>query len=212
MTESVKKKSWAGTLFLLIAVIGLGLFARIQFFSENPFFPMDLDFLGPRFSQAEGSQNQQALPEREEADQGKKTMTVNLFFAGPDLSELETEDRVIPLEPDPLAAASRAIEELLKGPSEFGLYPVCGKGVTLRTLFFRQGSVYVDFNRSIADGSWRSAVSEYIFLKALCRTLSNIIPDVNWVVVMVNGRQMGTMNKEDGHLDISDPFPADFQG
>ncbi|PKK91791.1 MAG: hypothetical protein CVV64_03765 [Candidatus Wallbacteria bacterium HGW-Wallbacteria-1] len=206
MTEEKKSVGWTGIVILLVLVSGLGFFVKEQFFSDSPFFPMVLDYK----MSIDGEQ--QKANEITATSTGARTMTVSLFFVGPDLSEFEREDRSIPFEADPLLASSRALEELLRGPGEFGLYPLCGKDVTLRTLFVRKGTAYVDLSRSVADGSWRSAISEYVFLKAVCRTLSNMMPDINWIVFMVNGRQMSTMNREDGHLDIGNPFPADFRG
>lgn len=192
-----------GTVILVAVSAGLGVFIYLQFFSETP--PIEVI---PR-SQARAFQSGVVDPSDAEDD---KTMQITLFFPGRDPMELEREDRIVPFEREPGAIGRIVVNEILKGPSEYGLSPVAGPGAALRTVFIRGDVLYIDFSRTIVDSVGRSALSEVQLIKSLCRTLYQTLPDIRWVRFLVNGKEGQTLNREDGHLDIGSPFPITFKG
>lgn len=192
-----------GTIVLVSVSLGLGVFTFLQFFSDSP--PIDV------ISRPPARSSQGGLVDTVDVEK-ERTMQVTLFFPGRDPLELEREDRIVPFEREPAAIARIVVNEILKGPADYGLSPVVGPGAALRTVFIRGDVVYMDFSRTIVDSVGRSTLSEIQLVKSLCRTLYQTLPEVRSIRFLVNGKEAQTFNRDDGHLDISVSYPIIFKG
>jgi germination protein M len=133
---------------------------------------------------------------------------VTLYFGSQDGSSLVAESHEIKAGGDVLGDLRVVLGALLAGPTgeATALFP---HEATVRAVYIRDRTAYVDFSREIVDGFTGGSAGEYLLVASLVQTVCANFPEVDAVRILVEGDEIDTIG---GHLDISRPLrPNDWR-
>jgi germination protein M len=130
---------------------------------------------------------------------GQDTMTMTIYFATKDASNLIGEKYVVPKNSHP---AQTAMELLITGTKDPALVPVVPTGTKLRNISVKDHIAYVDFNDSLVKNNRGGSASEILLVGSIVNTLTEF-HDIQKVQIMVEGKKIDTIS---GHMDIGEPL------
>ncbi len=183
-----KKKKKGFRLFFLVllaaAVLGFLAFLGITFY----------DFIYPPA--------EKDLPESK-----KEKIQVVLYFADADERFLVPEKRWILKDKSPSSQAEKLVQALIDGPGEGakkGLVRVFPDGTVLRSVRIdKDATATVDFDKTLVERHPGGSSSEIATVYALTNTLTQNLPAVKKVQILVDGKVRETLK---GHMDTRYPF------
>jgi spore germination protein GerM len=129
---------------------------------------------------------------------------VTLFFADVEGEGLVSETREVAIGTDYSEQLVQVVEALLNGPDRSGVSAIPA-GTKLLNAFYdsEAATAYLDFSSELVAGHPGGSSAEYYTIAALMRTVSENIPEVQAVQILVEGLQVGTIG---GHIDAYQPF------
>lgn len=129
---------------------------------------------------------------------------VTLFFADQESEGLISETREVAIGTDYSEQLVQVVEALLAGPDALGVSAI-PRGTKLLNAFYdtETATAYLDFSSELVSGHPGGSSAEYYTIAALMRTVSENIPEVQAVQILVEGFQVGTIG---GHIDAYKPF------
>ena len=132
---------------------------------------------------------------------------VDLYFADLNGQRLSIERREITGE-NREDLFARVVEELLRGPTDGNRLRTLPETTQIRTVYFRDGTVWVDFDAAVRDehpgGTWTEVLAVYSIVNTMVENFS----EVDWVQILIEGGQSDTLA---GHVDISGPLTSRVQ-
>lgn len=123
---------------------------------------------------------------------------VSLYFGARDKDNLVKELRKISPEKNLLPLAQLLIRELLKGPFSPEARRVLPEGTQLRSIFFHQGTFFVDFSRELAENHPGGALEEVLTIYSIVDTLTELDRRAK-VRFLVNGIEIDSLR---GHVGL----------
>ncbi|HEY9070034.1 MAG TPA: GerMN domain-containing protein [Candidatus Ozemobacteraceae bacterium] len=143
-------------------------------------------------AQAAGSASSETLiPEGE-------GMAVTLYFGVRGADHLTREVRKIPEQKMLLNQATELVRELLKGPFTPEARAVIPAGTTLRSLFYSQGTFFVDLSKEFVEAHPGGPTEEALTLYSIVNTLTELDRKAR-VRFLVNGLEIDTLK---GHIGL----------
>jgi hypothetical protein len=131
------------------------------------------------------------------------TREVSLYFSDPRWTRLVTETRRFKVGGDATEMIGALVEALAEGPRGDGA-PVLPKGARLRGAYLgREGLAVIDFEPELEAFSPGGAAGELLTVFALVHTISENVPGIRSVQILVGGRERETLA---GHVKISEPL------
>ncbi len=188
-------------LFILMGLILLGLLISGYFLFVDKVLPSltgsggttltDSSQPGSKSSDGAASSGETILPEGE-------GMAVTLYFGVRGGDHLTREVRKIPEQKMLLTQATELVKELLKGPFTPEARAVIPAGSQLRSLFYNQGTFYVDFSKEFAESHPGGPTEEALTLYSIVNTLTELDRKAR-VRFLVNGLETETLK---GHVGL----------
>jgi len=133
--------------------------------------------------------------------------SVTLYFPSATGDALAAETREIVDTKRPADRGAQILAALLEGPKTEGALPAFPQDTTLRQLWVRDdGNAYADFSEEFMSGATGGSADEILTVYAVVNSLTENIPDIRRVGILVAGRERATF----GHLDLSRPLPPDL--
>ncbi len=131
-----------------------------------------------------------------------------LYFADPRWTRLVSEVRRLPEGLDTVASIDALVRALAEGPREGGA-PVLPATARLRGAYLgEEGLAIIDFEPDLDSFAPGGVSGELLTIFALVHTLSENVPDIRSVQILVNGEERSTLA---GHVKISEPLAPDPQ-
>lgn len=151
------------------------------------------------------------VPVPEEALEAAKilpqTRQIDLYFTDEASRRLSIERREVTGE-NREDLIRKVMEELIRGPVDSGRLRTLPETVQVRTVYFKDGTVWVDMDSSVRDehpgGTWTEVLAVY----SVVNTLAENFSDVQQVQVLIEGSESDTLA---GHVDISKPLMSRVQ-
>jgi spore germination protein GerM len=132
---------------------------------------------------------------------------VTLYFPSATGDELVAETREIVDTKRPADRGAQILAALLEGPKAEGALAVFPPGTTLRQLWVRDdGNAYADFSEELMGAASGGSSDEILTVYAIVNSLTQNVPAIRRVGVLVSGRERVTF----GHLDLSRPLAPDL--
>lgn len=132
-----------------------------------------------------------------------------LYFADPRWTRLVPEVRRLPGGLDAVQLLDALVEALAQGPRQEGAAPVLPRGTRLRGAYLgAEGLAVVDIEPPLGEFSPGGASGELLTVFALVHTLSENVPGIRSVQILVGGEERQTLA---GHVKISEPLTPDPQ-
>jgi len=104
--------------------------------------------------------------------------------------------------------AKQIIADLISGPTGDQALRAVPPGVRLRQAYtLDNGVMYLDFSAELTEGITGGSASEMLTIYSIVDSVVLNIAEIKRVAILVNGRQIETLN---GHLDLRRPIPPDF--
>jgi len=104
--------------------------------------------------------------------------------------------------------AKQIIADLISGPDGKGNLRALPPSTRLRQAYvLGDGVAYVDFSADLKEDIGGGSMEEILAVYAIVNSIVVNIPEVRRVGILVNGRELATLN---GHLDLRRPLPADY--
>ncbi len=125
---------------------------------------------------------------------------ITLFFPSRRDGKLIREIRKVPAEKLLLAQAETLVRELLRGPLTPEARACLPTGTQLRSLFFHQGTFYVDFTREFLENAPGGVLEDALSAFSVVNTLTELDRKAR-VKILVNG---GEVEPGKGHVGLSD--------
>ena len=136
-----------------------------------------------------------------------QTREVDLYFADVTGRRLSIERREVTGE-NREDLYGRIVEELIRGPEDPGRLRTLPVTTLLRTVYFQDGTVWVDLDSAVRDehpgGTWTEVLAVY----SVVNTLAENFSDVEQVQILIEGDENDTLA---GHVDISRPLGSRVQ-
>lgn len=136
-----------------------------------------------------------------------QTRQVDLYFADVTGRRLAIERREVAGE-DRGDLILKVLEELIRGPQDTTRIRTLPETTQLRTVFFRDETVWVDLDSAVRDehpgGTWTEVLAVYSIVNTLVENFS----DINHVQILIEGVEGETLA---GHVDISRPLASRIQ-
>jgi len=146
-----------------------------------------------------------ASPSGDSAPLAKSSVT--LYFPSAEENTLVAEIREIVDTKRPEDRGAQILAALLDGPTTEGALPAVPAGTTLRRLWVRDtGYAYADFSEELSGAATGGSADEILTVYAIVNSLTENIPEIRRVGILVAGRERATF----GHLDLSRPLPPDL--
>jgi len=146
----------------------------------------------------EGARTSRILPQTREVD---------LYFTDSAGRRLSIERREVTGE-NREDLYGRIVEELVRGPMDQTRLRTLPETTQVRTIYFRDGTVWVDLDSAVRDehpgGTWTEILAVYSVINTLAENFS----DVEQVQILIEGHESDTLA---GHVDISKPLPSRIQ-
>jgi hypothetical protein len=142
-----------------------------------------------------------------EEKEGRRTISVKLFFPDAERAGLLGEEREVPFSPDASAQIRSVIEELLKGPRT-ALLPAFGPGTRVLEVFVNaRGVAYVDLSAEVRPLPGAGSQEELLSVYSLVNSVVANFPVVKRVQLLVDDKPVATLG---GHVDLSRPLLPDM--
>jgi spore germination protein GerM len=136
-----------------------------------------------------------------------QTREVDLYFADSAGRRLSIERREISGE-NREDLLERIVEELVRGPEDPARMRTLPETTQVRTVYFRDDTVWVDLDSAVRDeapgGTWTEVLAVYSVVNTLVENFS----DIKQVQILIEGSESDTMA---GHVDISGPLASRIQ-
>jgi spore germination protein GerM len=132
------------------------------------------------------------------------TRTAVLFFVA-DGNHLAREARELEPCDDTPACVKEVLDELFSGPVG-NLEEAIPEGALLNSVRIEAGTAVVDVNRNFIDELPHGSSSEMMAVYSIVNTICVNFPQISRVKLTVEGDGKAVMS----HLDLSDPFSADY--
>jgi spore germination protein GerM len=186
-------------LLLFLLALGLALSApRWARFLREPLPSFEDEILGEVARSAGGSA---------EEKEGRRTISVKLYFPDAERGGLLGEEREVPFSPDASLQVRSLVEELLKGPRT-GLLPAFGPGTRVLEVFVNsRGVAYVDLSAEVRPLPGPGSLEELLSVYALVNSVAANFPAVKRVQVLVDDKPVETLG---GHVDLARPLTPDM--
>lgn len=130
---------------------------------------------------------------------GQDTMTMTVYFATKDATNLVGEKYVVPKNSHP---AQTVMDLLITGTKDPTLVSVVPAGTKLRNISVKDHIAYVDFNDSLVKNNKGGSAAEILLVAAIVNTLTEF-HDIQKVQILVEGKKIDTIA---GHMDIGEPL------
>jgi len=142
------------------------------------------------------------------ASDGRPKRKVTLFFLRDDSESLIPEEREITAEPGaPTSEARSILLELIKGSSTGLLSPLPPETKLIQVYATRDGTLYADFSRELAERHSSGSSAEIATVYAIVDALAYNIRTVKKVFILVEGEEKETLA---GHIILDRPILPDF--
>jgi len=132
----------------------------------------------------------------------RRMVSLTLYFSDEQAEHLVPEVRQIE---DTAAIAKVAVEELVKGSKENGLYATIPSETKVLNVDIIKNVAYVNFSKELIEKHWGGSTGELMTITSLVDTLTEF-KNIRKVQIMVEGKVVGTIA---GHADTSRPFARD---
>ncbi len=186
---------------LLLVLLGLGLALsapRWARFLREPVASLEDEILG-EVARAKGEEG--------EEKEGRRTISVKLYFPDAEQGGLLGEDREVPFSPDAALQIRSVIEELLKGPRT-ALLPAFSPATRVLEVFVNaRGVAYVDLSPEVRPLPGPGSQEELLSVYALVNSVVANFPVVKRVQLLVDDKPVATLG---GHVDLSRPLLPDM--
>jgi len=137
----------------------------------------------------------------------KPTRKVSVFFVRPADGLLSPEEREIPASDSLIQETEAFLAELIKGPAG-DLAPALPAETKLgRVYVTKDGTVYVDFSRELAEKHPSGTAAEISTVYAVVDGLAYNFKAVKKVFILVDGEERETLA---GHIALDRPFSPDY--
>lgn len=131
-----------------------------------------------------------------------------LFYVSDDGMRLVGFSRNLERLTDPTAQARAILEAQLAPPPPPLLSPI-PTGTRLRALYLTdRGDAFVDLSEEITLGHSGGSLEELFTVYAIVNALTNNLPAINAVQILVNGQEVDTLV---GHVDLQRPLEGDLR-
>jgi spore germination protein GerM len=126
-----------------------------------------------------------------------------LYHIAPDGLRLQAVDAEVPVGQGTVEQARRLVEALLQ-PPQLPLLRAIPAGTTLRDVYLTTGGIaFVDLSREVQTGHSGGAVDELLTVYGLVNTLTDNLPAITGVQILVDGHEVETLA---GHVDLRRPL------
>lgn len=129
-------------------------------------------------------------------------MPVTLYFGARGAEHLVREVRKIPEQKMLLNQATELVKELIKGPFAPGSRALIPGGTQLRSIFYSQGTFFVDFSKEFSEMHPGGAIEESLTLYSIVNTLTELDRKAR-VRFLINGLEQETLK---GHAGLKNSF------
>jgi hypothetical protein len=137
----------------------------------------------------------------------ERTISVKLFFEGPERSGLVMEERTVVYRTDLADQLRAVIEELFRGSQAWLVSPLAPEAKVLEVFVTAGGCAYVDLARTTIPALGSGSQAELHAVYAIVNSLVVNFPAVTRVQLLVDDRVADTFA---GHLDLSKPLRGDL--
>lgn len=127
---------------------------------------------------------------------------VSLYFGARDKGHLVKELRKVPSEKMLLPLAQMLIRELLRGPFSPEARRVLPEGTQVRSIYFHQGTFFVDFSKELVENHSGGALEEVLTIYSIVDTLTELDRRAK-VRFLVNGTEIDSLR---GHVGLRQAF------
>ncbi|MBF0548129.1 MAG: GerMN domain-containing protein [Candidatus Riflebacteria bacterium] len=199
-----KRKKQESFLFLLMGLILLGLMVSGYFLFVEKILPGIASNKGtPNTSNdtTEASASKGTASDSNSLLAGEGQI-VTLYFASKDKDKLVREIRKIPQEKMLLALATNIVTELIKGPFTTDARKAIPDGTMLKSIFFNQGTFFIDLSREFVDKHPGGAAEEVLTIYSIVNTLTELDKKAK-VKFLINGGEVESLK---GHLSLRQLF------
>ncbi len=128
------------------------------------------------------------------------TVTVILYFGGPNAERLVREERTVVRGSERTEAV--VIRELLKGPVTAGLLPTIPAETRLLDIRVAEGTAFVSFSRELQTRHGGGTTGETFTVFSIVNSLTEL-PGIVQVQILIEGDKVDTLA---GHLEIMEPL------
>jgi germination protein M len=123
----------------------------------------------------------------------------------PGTDSLATEYRDVVVKDRPIDQVRAVYRELISGPSPGLESPLPERAELLDAYWTGRGTLYLDWNRALVQDFRGGSGRERQLLEAMVRTAADNLPDVERVMILVEGSPVETIG---GHYDVLSPLPV----
>lgn len=140
----------------------------------------------------------------------QEQMNIRLYFANASCDSLSAEDRGVPRCASLLAYSKAVVAQLIKGPSQKGLFRTIPPAASLRAVYLYGETLVVDFSKDIVNQHSGGVSAELLTVYSIVNTLMELPPvdgkSVKNVQILINGYPMKTLI---GHVNIEKPLTGE---
>jgi hypothetical protein len=138
----------------------------------------------------------------------KERMVANLYFSDQQERFLKAEKRHIFKENDAASQVQEIVKALLEG-SNTGLVNTFPSGIEVKNVKVDDTqTAFVDFSKNIFNVYEGSSASEMATIYSLTNTITQNVPAIAKVIIMVNGREIKSIK---GHISTAKAFLPDLE-
>ncbi len=135
---------------------------------------------------------------------------IRLYFANAAFDALNVEDRGVAKCNSILSYAKSVISQLIKGPTQKGLFRTIPPAVVLRAVYVYGETLVVDFSKDLVNQHTGGISSELLTVYSIVNTLMELPPvdgkSVKNVQILINGYPIKTLT---GHVNIEKPLTGE---
>jgi spore germination protein GerM len=183
-----RRKHWAGRVFVLLILIGIGLLA-VYFFRPEVF-----DSLRPFL---------EGRPEKKMVVKEKKVVT--LYFLEGEGEYLVGEKREILKQDDVKEEAKEAIHELIKGPKSKLIRTLPPRTKLLTLKMDKNGVARVNFSKTLSKDHPGGSSAEIITIYSIVNSLTLNFPQIKGVQILIDGEVGESIA---GHVILDQPISS----
>lgn len=131
---------------------------------------------------------------------------LNLYFADDQAMYLAAEPRTVSVQQeDGKQLAAAAVNELIAGPKQSGLYPTIPPESKLLSVEVSNGLATLNFSQELQTKHSGGSTGERMTIYSLVNSLTEI-PGIQKVQLLIEGKKLDSLK---GHMDISGPLTRD---